>query len=63
MGLVLMHVLVEWLHVHEVIAPMAILLLTLPVAFLLSRKIIATPSSRPRPSIRSRDRTVHEPTE
>ena len=43
-GLGLLYGLVEWLNVHKVIAPLCVVVLTLPLVFLLSRLIIMRPS-------------------
>ena len=43
LGIALLYVLVEWLHISEIIAPLVTVILTIPVMFIMSRLIIMRP--------------------
>ena len=49
-GLVLMRVLIEFLRCPEAVAPLVVTAITLPVTFVMSRFILATPNERSHPS-------------
>ncbi|MCP3982079.1 MAG: GtrA family protein [bacterium] len=47
LGVALLYVMIEWLGVHEMIAPLPVVALIVPVTFLMSRYIIKRPGKTP----------------